>query len=146
MCYVVLFLLCVYVHDLFIFLQHFKGSTGHTHTHTTAEQTTHTTHEHRASNGATTLNSRRRRRRPQAAAQRCAFAWHRLLTPCGLLQVAVFYSELGSSLSVRVNLVLRVVVCGVVLVVSCSVWCCSCHAFVCVTCFSSYNLWSISVC
>jgi len=31
--------------------------------------------------------------------------------------------------------VLRVVVCGVVLVVSCVVWCCSCCVFVCVTCF-----------
>ena len=34
-------------------LRFVKRSTGHTHTHTTAEQTTHTTHEHRASNGAT---------------------------------------------------------------------------------------------
>jgi len=31
-----------------------------------------------------------------------------------------------------------VVVCGVVLVVSCVLWCCSCCVFVCVTCFSSY--------
>jgi len=43
------------------------------HTHTTAEQTTHTNTEQQ-SNGATTLNSRSRRRRPQAAAQRCASA------------------------------------------------------------------------
>jgi len=35
-----------------------KRSTGNTHTYTTADQTTHTTHEHIASNGATTLNSR----------------------------------------------------------------------------------------
>jgi len=37
------------------------------------------------------------------------------------------------------GVVLRVVVCGVVLVVSCVVWCCSCCAFVCVTCFSTYR-------
>ena len=35
-----------------------KRSTGHTHTQTTAEQTTHTTHEYGASNGATALNER----------------------------------------------------------------------------------------
>jgi len=49
-----------------------KRATGHTHTHTAAEQ--NRSHEHRASNGATTLHSRSRRRRPQAAAQRCASA------------------------------------------------------------------------
>ena len=32
------------------------------------------------------------------------------------------------------------VVCGVVLVVACVVWCCSCRVFVCVTCFSSHRL------
>jgi len=36
------------------------------------------------------------------------------------------------------GVVLRVVVCGVVLVVSCVVWGCSCCVYVCVTCFSSY--------
>jgi len=35
---------------------------------------TNPSHEHRASNGSTTLDSRSRRRRPQAAAQRCASA------------------------------------------------------------------------
>ena len=38
------------------------------------------------------------------------------------------------------GVVLRVVVCGVILVVSCVVWWCSCCAFVCVTCFSCYRL------
>ena len=31
------------------------------------------------------------------------------------------------------------VVCGVVLVVSCVVWCCPCCVFACMTCFSSYS-------
>jgi len=38
-----------------------------------------------------------------------------------------------------VGVLLRVVICGLVLVVSCVVWCCSCCVFVCVTCFSSYE-------
>jgi len=37
------------------------------------------------------------------------------------------------------GVILRVVVCGVVHVVSCVVWCCSCCVFVRVTCFSSYS-------
>jgi len=40
-------------------------------TRTTHDSRTNHSHEHRASNGATTLNSRGRRRRPQAAPKRC---------------------------------------------------------------------------
>jgi len=36
----------------------------------------------------------------------------------------------------RGGVILRVVVCGDVLVVPCVVWFCSCCVFVCVTCFS----------
>ena len=42
------------------------------------------------------------------------------------------------SLSSAGGVVLRLVVCGVVLVVSRVVWCCSCCVFVCVTCFLLY--------
>jgi len=52
-----------------------KRSTGHTHTHTTAEHDdsrTNHSHEHRASNGKTTLNSRSRHRRPHQD-RRCPF-------------------------------------------------------------------------
>ena len=53
-----------------------KFNRSHAHAAANKPLTTHTTHEHRASNGAktTTLNSRSRRRRPQAAAQRCTSA------------------------------------------------------------------------
>jgi len=49
-----------------------KCNRSHAHAAANKPLTTHTTHEHRASNGAkaTRLNSRSRRRRPQAAAQR----------------------------------------------------------------------------
>jgi len=52
-----------------------KQSTGHTHTghtETTPPTPANLSHEHRARNGTTTLNSRSRRRRE--AAQRCASA------------------------------------------------------------------------
>jgi len=48
-----------------------KISRPHAHAH---DSRTNHSHQHRASNGATTLNSISRRRRPQAAAQRCACA------------------------------------------------------------------------
>ena len=58
--------------------------------------------------------------------------------PCQLYFAVGFLSYDRPILLSAGGVILRVVVCGVVLVVSCVVWCCSCWVFVCVICFSSY--------
>jgi len=65
----------------------------------TRQQNKPRSHEHRASNGATTLNSRSRRRCPEAAAQRCASALEPAVLVWGGVCRGYTYHHLGTTLT-----------------------------------------------